>query len=686
MHAIASEYLAAGLCVLPAKPTKAPDVSSWTRYQRDLPVTNEVDRWFTSRREVHGLGIVCGQVSHGLEVLDIDVKHAPGAELVLRIEAAVKEFAPGLWERLPIEQTPSGGRHLYFRSAVPEGNLKLARGVDGGAIAETRGEGGFIVASPTPGYAMIQGSLLSIPTLGEDERDCLLAAARSLDESPAQDSRQVSRSAPRVGAELTPLDDFDARGDAIALLRKHGWHVGSPHDNGARPVRRPGKEAGRSATWNRGGRGRLTVYSTSTPFTINPSTHGPAAIYAMLECGGDFSRAASELRRQGFGGARSKKSPSVVLQWDVDANEPPGIEPYIEPAGVEGIGPDNIAGPFEMMAPPGLLKRIEERVFNFAVPPEEPKPRFLINGRPVCTAGNLTTVIAQSKVGKSSYIAAIIAAAICAEYSSEGRDTLGVSATAPSGMRVLHIDTEQSRFDHDQLVRRAIARAGVDGKPAWLRSIGLAGYSPSDQLMTLKIEMERAATDAGVFAVIIDGVADLVLDVNDPAQSNALVAELHEMAIRYNCPIICVIHDNEGRMTNGDGRGHLGKQLMRKAESNLRLEKTNEITVIYSEKMRRAPILKKDGPRFRWSDADGMHVSCETVATSREEEKRERLRDQADAVFVAAGVSALSWSALRAEIAKSEGLSPGGAGKRFDAMKALGVVTKDVVGLWRLAA
>src|SRR5688500_4470365 len=102
---------------------------------------------------------------------------------------------------MPVERTPSGGMHLYCRCENPEGNLKLARQPDPEGklmtVVETRGEGGFIVCAPTPGYFLIQGLIIQAPLLTADERDRVLAAARTLDRSPRLkiESRPVSNKA-----------------------------------------------------------------------------------------------------------------------------------------------------------------------------------------------------------------------------------------------------------------------------------------------------------------------------------------------------------------------------------------------------------------------------------------------------------------------------------------------------------
>lgn len=317
---------------------------------------------------------------------------------------------------------------------------------------------------------------------------------------------------------------------------------------------------------------------------------------------------------------------------------------------------------------------LDARRFSITAALVEPAPRFLINDRAVCTPGNLTNIIAQAKAGKTATIAAAIAAAICAEFDSS-RDTLGITAAAPGSRLLLHFDTEQSPFDHHQLVRRAMRRAGVDSPPPWLASYGLAGFSAQELRRALVAKMKDASTRGGIFAVILDGTADLVSDVNDAGECNAFVAELHGLAIEHDCPILNVVHENPGQDV-GKMRGHLGSQLERKAESNLRLRKSEEVTVIFSEKMRGAPILERDGPRFKWSDSEGMHVSCQNAGKTREDERREALHDQAESAFNQSAKDVLTWK---------EAVSAVGE-KRLSQMVKLGVVSKLFGGSYRLAA
>lgn len=331
-----------------------------------------------------------------------------------------------------------------------------------------------------------------------------------------------------------------------------------------------------------------------------------------------------------------------------------------------------------------LRVRLAVRRFDLAKPPPEPVARFFINGKAVCTPGNLTNLIAQAKAGKSAFIAAIMAAKIVAEFGSQDRDCLGVTSTAAAGWVILHIDTEQAPFDHHALMKRALRRAGVEEAPAWLHSYGLAGYAAGELRGALKTLLEDIVADGNrLFAVIVDGIADLVCDVNDPEECNAFVAELHGLAIAYDCPVINIIHENPNS-DNGKGRGHLGSQLERKAESNLRLRKTDEVTVVFSEKMRRAPILEKDGPRFRWSDEAGMHVSVESAGDAARDVELEDLRDLAAEVL--GDGAPKGWSKLIEGIQEARNIkSSTTAEKRIKRMKALGVIRSAGRGQWMKA-
>jgi hypothetical protein len=137
-----------------------------------------------------GIGAICGKVSEGLECIDFDSK-------VPHIADTYNEYITNpdvkkIIDRgcMYAQKTLSGGFHLVYRyeSDQYEGALELAFEPDpeGGKdkkIIETRGEGGYFVISPSPGYSPLFGDAENIGTISKEERDFLIEYARSFDKS-----------------------------------------------------------------------------------------------------------------------------------------------------------------------------------------------------------------------------------------------------------------------------------------------------------------------------------------------------------------------------------------------------------------------------------------------------------------------------------------------------------------------
>jgi hypothetical protein len=320
LQVCASEYMATGLCVLPAKRLeKRPAVGSWKRYQKRLPSQAELSAWMA--RQPDGICILCGSVSGNAEMIDFDA----GGD---RFEAWWDRIPLELRERLVVETTPAGGMHVTYRCHVPiSGNLKLAQRKVGDQIKtliETRGEGGLFLCAPTQGYMLAHGDYANLPVLTETERDLLLQTAWDLNEyvppvingpncaSHSGDIGPMSESAAAPG-ELAlhsshtvhgspesadrPGDDYNHRGDVRRLLEQHGWALAKPGEN--EYWRRPGKNHGWSATLKH--RVFYVFSANAAPFEPNRA-YSPFAVYTMLEHDGDWAYSASTLSQLGHGG------------------------------------------------------------------------------------------------------------------------------------------------------------------------------------------------------------------------------------------------------------------------------------------------------------------------------------------------------------------------------------------------
>ena len=143
-----------------------------------------------------------------------------------------------------------------------------------------------------------------------------------------------------------------------------------------------------------------------------------------------------------------------------------------------------------------------------------------------------------------------------------------------------------------------------------------------------------------------------------------------------------VLHLNPKSGNGGfeKARGHLGSQLERKAETNLRIEKDGDVSVCWSEKQRRAPIFKDKGPRFRWSDEAGMHVTAQA-----EEPAKPKWHDDfavlADEIFD--GGKRMRYAEIAKAIAEARDIGDAAARKRTQRLLKTDLLTSVGMGYYQ---
>jgi replicative DNA helicase len=354
---IAKEYLKAGLSVVFLQDNKISNLSGWESLQKKALEDVEVETLFSGgsiRKElefkrkkktgedftVKGinfypeknpsyLGIIGGKVSGGLEVVDVDCKYDLTGALWEDFSGLLRDNLSDIYSSLLIAKTVSGGYHIYYRCEIIEGNLKLAERPtteeerEGNkndkvrVLIETRGEGGYVVAPPSKGYEFIQGDLYKIPTISTEQRACIFAIARDfnqIEETPSPQIKKATYSPTPSGSEITSLEDYANRGDAVELLKSHGWiEVGT---SGERVnLLRPGDTSAKSSGNYHLGKRCLIVFSTSTQFEPG-KPYSPSEIFNLLECRGDWKETAKKLGALGYGSKDYKKTSSKEVKTE----------------------------------------------------------------------------------------------------------------------------------------------------------------------------------------------------------------------------------------------------------------------------------------------------------------------------------------------------------------------------------
>lgn len=301
-------YSEKGLSVIATDALKQ-SIVKWADLQEKKAEADQISQMF-NHPDAHSIAVITGSVSGNLEVVDIDSKYDLRGKLLERLFWEMEEFDDKLEKSLVIAQSRSGGYHLYYRCSEIGRNQPLARRPvteeekernpkeKVKVLIETRGEGGYIIVPPSPGYSFIQHDFSRIPQISPSQRDLLLRTARFFNEVQQTPIVRYPPK-PRPAAELSPLDDYNLRGDIIGLLQKHGWTVVRQNEKRTW-FKRPGDSDKRSSGDYNHDLGLFSVFSTSTEFESGRG-YLPYAVYAVLECGGDFKETVRKLSKEGYG-------------------------------------------------------------------------------------------------------------------------------------------------------------------------------------------------------------------------------------------------------------------------------------------------------------------------------------------------------------------------------------------------
>ena len=232
---------------------------------------------------------------------------------------------------------------------------------------------------------------------------------------------------------------------------------------------------------------------------------------------------------------------------------------------------------------------------------ETPPQIIWIENSTIATLGNFSASTGKAKSKKTFNVSAIVAASL------GGRQVLNYRAHLPEGKhRILYVDTEQSRFHCHTVLGRILRLAGLptttDSEN--LDFICLREYSPSVRMEVIGYAL-RQRRDYGL--VIIDGIRDLMFDINNTSESMEVINKMMGWSSKYDLHIHCVLHLNKG---DNNVRGHIGTEMGNKAETVLVISKSNENPNI--SEVHALHIREKEFKPFAFAvDDDGLPVIAE---------------------------------------------------------------------------
>lgn len=197
--------------------------------------------------------------------------------------------------------------------------------------------------------------------------------------------------------------------------------------------------------------------------------------------------------------------------------------------------------------------------------PEEPNYLIKIGGKGIALPASLIGVYGPPKSRKSSLMGMIVAAGLSPNH------TFGEIEVNIDG-EILWFDTEQNETEVKYFQDNIIRMSEQKSDDYIYEHYYAMKLRPFDELQRLAI-IDKIITSTTVFnkigLIILDGVADLMYNVNEIESSKKLVTRLTYWADKLQVPLIVALHTNKD---GKDATGSLGGFLNKKASYTIKCE------------------------------------------------------------------------------------------------------------------
>ena len=193
---------------------------------------------------------------------------------------------------------------------------------------------------------------------------------------------------------------------------------------------------------------------------------------------------------------------------------------------------------------------------------------FKLFHKPCFPRGELVALSGKAKSGKT-FVSSILMAL------SYRNQVLSVERIEPERLHVLWYDTEQSEESTQDILRnRIIPMTGIaeDQFPMDIFDIFNVRAEGYDQRLPM---LEAAVRQYKPDLVILDGIRDLVADINDGIIAQDCIERLMHLASDVRCCIVCILHQNKSA-EDRNLRGWIGTELKNKAFEVYECSKSSE--------------------------------------------------------------------------------------------------------------
>lgn len=262
-----------------------------------------------------------------------------------------------------------------------------------------------------------------------------------------------------------------------------------------------------------------------------------------------------------------------------------------------------------------IKELFEERITpETELPPMQ--PLFKMFDVPCFYRGELVANCGKAKSGKTFFLSILMAGALKSQM-------LALERLSEEPLTVLWIDTEQSQQSTQEILKdRVLRMVGTtesrnDGSLDSTINSNLLSINSkvfAFNLRGLGFEKRNKMVDVAIRTIkpdiaIIDGVKDLMTDINDAVQATLIMEKLMALAKEQNCCIVCVLHLNKSEQDR-NMRGSIGTELTNKAFEVFQCKFIDEFdTFRVSHTYSRKQKMKR---KFYYRiNEEGLPVACE---------------------------------------------------------------------------
>ena len=224
------------------------------------------------------------------------------------------------------------------------------------------------------------------------------------------------------------------------------------------------------------------------------------------------------------------------------------------------------------------------------------------------TLGNFSLIIGKAKSRKSFYINIAVSTAISKDLILD----LFKSELPNEQNEVLYFDTEQGKYHVQLALKRICKQVNID-EPTNLHVYYLRSKTPAERLELIEYAIYN---NDKIGIVVIDGIKDLVTSINDEAEATMIASKLLKWTEERNIHIVTVLHQNKG---DSNARGHIGTELINKAETVLSITKAEtdgNISIVEPQQCRNI-----EPETFAFEIIDGLPVIAENYELRTETKK-----------------------------------------------------------------